>query len=83
MHGNILGGFLSHLVGEVLPTKDVIIQTQTIHFRRPVYLNDELALTAVVADVFESVNSVELKFTFTNARDERVATGSIQIGILA
>ncbi len=82
MHGNILGGFLSHLIGEVLPQHNVILHSQTIHFRRPVYLNDELLLTAIVDDVFESVSTAELSFAFRNARDEQVASGSIQIGFL-
>jgi 3-hydroxybutyryl-CoA dehydratase len=59
MHGNILNGFLSYFVGECLPTKDVIIQIQTIKYALPVYLNDTLLLYAEVVDVFESVNTIE------------------------
>jgi 3-hydroxybutyryl-CoA dehydratase len=82
MHGNILGGFLSRLVGEVLPTKRVIIQSQTINFRRPVYLDDHLELNAVVTEVFDSVSAAELSFEFTNADAAKVASGTILIGLL-
>src|ERR1051326_6481944 len=60
MHGNILNGFLSFFIGECLPTKLVLIQSQEIEFHKPVYLNDVLTLHAQVADVFVSVKTVEI-----------------------
>jgi acyl dehydratase len=82
MHGNILNGFLSHFVGECLPIKDVIIHSQQIQFRNPVYLNDELTLDVVVKDLFESVKAVELKFEFKNTSGLIVAQGKLQLGII-
>lgn len=82
MHGNILNGFLSYFVGEALPQKNVLIHSQEIHFKNPVYLNDALDFTAEVEDVYESVNAVEFTFKFTNKNDKIVAKGKIQIGIL-
>jgi len=82
MHGNILNGFLSYFIGECLPVKDVIIQTQEIKFALPVYLNDKLDFYARVEDVFESVNTIEFKFHFSNAENKKVAKGKIQIGII-
>lgn len=82
MYGNILNGFLSYFVGECLPLKNVVIQTQSIQFAKPVYLGDRLDLTAEVSGVFESVNTVEFKYRFENQTGERVARGKLQIGIL-
>lgn len=82
MHGNILNGFLSNFIGECLPTKDVIIHAQEIQFKNPVYLNDILAFEAIVADIFESVKTIEFKFIFKNADAKTVAKGKIQIGII-
>lgn len=82
MHGNILNGFLSFFVGECLPTKNVIIHSQTIQFKNPVYLNDELDFEARVSQIFESVNAVEFNFQFKNNSLKTVAKGQIQIGIL-
>jgi 3-hydroxybutyryl-CoA dehydratase len=82
MHGNILGGFLSYLVGECLPVQNVIIHSQTIKFRKPVYLNDTLELCATVQEVFESVSACELSFYFENQNHVKVAQGSLQIGLL-
>lgn len=81
MHGNILNGFLSYFIGEMLPTQDVIIHSQEIQFKNPVYLNDSLQFKAKVVGFYESVNVVEFKFEFRN--DAKVAAkGKIQIGIL-
>ncbi|HOY41626.1 MAG TPA: MaoC/PaaZ C-terminal domain-containing protein [Chitinophagales bacterium] len=82
MHGNILNGFLSYFIGECLPQKNVIIQTQEIKYNLPVYLNDKLNFYAIVEDVFESVNTVEFKFYFSNENNKKVAKGKIQIGII-
>lgn len=82
MHGNILNGFLSYFIGEKLPVKEVIIHSQEIQFKNPVYLNDSLSFTAEVAGIYESVNTVEFKFTFRNAVSKLVAKGKIQIGLL-
>ena len=82
MHGNILNAFLSYFIGECLPTKDVIIHSQDIQFKNPVYLDDKLNFTASVSGVFESVNAVEFKYYFRNSQLKVVAKGKIQIGII-
>ena len=82
MHGNILNGFLSYLVGELLPIKNVIIHSQTISFLKPVYLNDKVTVHCKVAGIFESVSTAELKYKFTNQDSIVVAKGMVQIGII-
>jgi 3-hydroxybutyryl-CoA dehydratase len=82
MHGNILGGFLSHFIGECLPSKDVIIHSQEIKYLNPVYLNDELSLVAVIQEIYESVAVVEIKYHFENAGGVKVAKGKINIGLI-
>ncbi|MES2826870.1 MAG: MaoC/PaaZ C-terminal domain-containing protein [Bacteroidota bacterium] len=83
MHGNILNGFISFFIGECLPTKNVIIHSQDIQFKNPVYLNDHVDFEAVVTGVYESVNALEFKFTFRNSDALLLAKGKIQIGILS
>ena len=82
MHGNILSGFVSCFVGEHLPIKNVIIQTQEMKFFKPVYLNDELFFEAEITEKFESVNTVEIKFIFKKAPSLKVASGKLNIGII-
>lgn len=82
MHGNILNGFLSFFVGELLPVKDVIIMQQEIRFHAPVYLNDELRFTAKVEEELYSVNALEFRFDFRNCDNKIVAKGKILIGLI-
>lgn len=83
MHGNILNGFLSYFIGEVLPIKNVIIHAQEIKYAKPVYLNDELLLQAIVNEVHQSVSTIEFGFKFFRIRDkDLVARGKIQIGLI-
>ena len=82
MHGAILNGFLSNFIGEQLPVKNVIVQTYKIAFLKPVYLNDTLLLKVTIADVFESVNCIILKYVFENDSEIVVAKGEISIGLI-
>lgn len=83
MYGNILNAFVSTLIGMCLPVPDVIIHSQDIEYRKPVFLNDTLEAEMKVAEVHESVNAVELKFAFRNtATGKTVARGHIQIGVI-
>ncbi|MDB5119506.1 MAG: hypothetical protein JWN56_724 [Sphingobacteriales bacterium] len=82
MHGNILNGFLSYFIGECLPVKNVIIHTQSIQFKNPIYLNNKVFFEGVVTNIFESVNAIEFKFSFKNEQLKEVAKGKIQIGLL-
>ena len=82
MYGNILNGFVSYFVGMMLPVPDVIIHSQDIVFKNPVFLDDELDFTAKVEDVSEAVGVVVFKFTFRNAEGKLVARGHVQIGTI-
>ena len=82
MHGNILNGFLSYFIGECLPVKTVVIQSQEIKFHKPVYLDDTVTLNAEVSDYHESVRTAEIVFSFTNQHNVKVARGRMFIGIV-
>ena len=82
MHGNILNGFISYFIGECLPSKNVIIHSQEIQYKNPIYLNDKLKLEAKVTGVYESVNAIEFKYNFTNTTLKTVAKGNFQIGLI-
>lgn len=79
MHGNILNGFLSFFIGELLPTENVMILSQHINFKNPVYLDDVLNFEAVVDEQSEAVQVNTFKFKFINAENKTVAAGKIQI----
>ena len=82
MYGNILNGFVSYFVGMLLPTQDVIIHSQDIAYKNPVFMNDKLDFTAKVEDISEAVQAVVFKFAFRNESGKIVAKGHVQIGVL-
>ena len=82
MYGNILNGFVSYFIGMLLPTQEVIIHSQDILFKNPVFMNDELDFTAKVEDISEVVSTVVFKYTFRNAAGKLVARGHVQIGVI-
>ena len=81
MYGNILNAFVSHFVGMLLPSKDVMILSQDINFHKPVYLNDEITLKASIDEVSEAVGYISYKLVFCRNK-ERVAKGHVQISVL-
>ena len=82
MHGNILNAFLSYVIGECLPIKNVVIQSQSIEYKNPIYLNTQVKFEMLVDSVVESVNVVIFKFKFLSLEGKVFAKGKIQIGIL-
>lgn len=83
MYGNILNAFVSFFIGECLEIKDVMIQSQSINFKKPVFMNDTLELTAKIDGIYESVNTVEFKFTFANKQNGvSVASGKVSISVM-
>ena len=85
MYGNILNAFLSHFVGMVLPSPEVMIQTQDIQYRKPVYLGDEILIVSEIQEWSEVVEVINFKLKFYRCnKDEKqiVATGHVQIGML-
>ena len=66
MHGNILSGFLSHFIGECLPIKNVIIQSQQIKFFHPVYLGNTIELQAVIDYYSEAMGVYRFNLKFIN-----------------
>lgn len=85
MYGNILNGFISHFVGMALPSRDVMIQTQYIQYRKPVFLGDEILLKAEIETTSDAVEIIDYKLKFYRVVEPKnilVASGHVQIGTL-
>lgn len=81
VYGNVLSGYLSFLVGEVLPIKNVAILSQKINFSGPVYEGDMLRLKATISGYSDAANVFELKFRFQTDTETK-ARGLLQVKIL-
>lgn len=85
MYGNILNAFVSHFVGMLLPSRDVMIQAQELNFMRPVYLNDEVELEGTVYEVSDTAGVIDYKLRFRRVgggTSELVARGHVKIGMM-
>lgn len=82
MYGNILNAFVSYGIGMALPTLNVMIQTQDIAFKRPVFMGDTVTMDMRTDEIHEAVNVVVIAFKFTNQYKKVVAKGHVQIGLI-
>lgn len=88
VYGNVLNAFVSHFVGMLLPTRDVMILGQNISFRKPVFLNDELELEAKMEKCTEDLGLITYALKFRKKSDrgggknELIANGHVQISVI-
>lgn len=79
VYGNLLGAMISHLVGMKLPTKEVVILSESLEFRKPSYVGEQIRLEAVVTSIHEAVSAVSLRLTFFSPSGEKVCAGQCVI----
>jgi len=80
MHGAILNGFISNLVGMHFPGRRALLLGVEIRFLKPAYLGDALDLEATVRERLESRGVVVLHFNFSRER-EAIARGRVSVKI--
>jgi len=82
-YGNILGLLVSQLIGMHLWSEDVMLISQKINFKKPVYSGDVIELKGKIALKSPAVNVIELSLSFSNDTGEIVATGKCQVRCLS
>ena len=81
VHGGILVGCISNLVGTRFPGKNSIIQTLEVKFSNPTYIGDALKIHSIVDQISESVGTIILKLTITNIDTSQILLKSkLQVG---
>ena len=81
-YGNILGLLISSLVGESLKKYEVMLISQSINYKKPVYLGDKITLKGVIKEMNEVYKVVKIKLFFKNNSGEICATGSCMVKYL-
>ena len=79
VYGNILGLLISQLVGMNLWSHDVMLISQTVNYKHPIYVGDQIRVIGKVAYFSESIRVAELKLTFYNLDDLIVASGKCSV----
>ena len=82
VYGNILGLMISSLVGMDLGYPDVILISQNLNFKEPIYIGDTIELCATISNRSEAVRVIELDLEFRNSVGKKIATVKCQVKYL-
>ncbi len=82
VYGNVLGLLLSALVGMNLGYEQVMLVSQRIDFKHPVYIGDTIQLCATISAKSEAVRIIEFGLEFSSEKGIKVATGKCQVRCL-
>ena len=81
VHGGLLVGCISQLVGVHFPGTNSIIQTLDIKFSHPAYIGDLLKIHSIIDQISESMGTIILKLAITNQNTGQVLLKSkVQVG---
>jgi acyl dehydratase len=67
VHGMLLASFFSQLIGMKLPGKNALYFSQTLNFRSPCYIDDEIE---VIGEVIEKSDSTQIITVSTSIFDK-------------
>ncbi len=81
VHGGILVGCISQLVGVYFPGENSVIQTIKIKFSHPAYIDDVLKIHSIVDQISESMRTIILKLAITNQdTGQTLLKSTVQVG---
>jgi 3-hydroxybutyryl-CoA dehydratase len=75
----ICASLISVVLGELLPGPGTIYLSQTLYFRKPVFVGDTITAKVTVADMHEMSNWAQLKTLCTNQKGDIVTEGEAMV----
>jgi len=66
VHGMLLASFFSQLIGMRLPGKNALYFSQTLNFRSPCYINDEIQVEGEVTEKSNSTRIITISTSIFN-----------------
>lgn len=81
VHGMLLGALVSRLIGMDLPGKKALLVKETLEFKAPVRIGDELTISGLVTGKSISVRILEITITINSERGV-VVTGQAFVKVL-
>jgi phosphotransacetylase/acyl dehydratase len=78
-HGMWGGSLISTLLGTELPGPGTVYLGQTLRFRKPIYVGDQILVSVTVDRLHPENHRVELTCEATNQRGELVITGTAEV----
>ena len=81
VHGMLVGSLCSKLVGMYLPGKRCLYLTQSLSFKKPVYIRDTVMVTGTVTSKSEVTGVLSIAITITRENDSLIE-GEAQVQVL-
>ncbi len=78
VYGMLSSTFFSTVVGMYLPGENGLLQSMQCDYLRPVYINDNLHVTAEIEAIHESVGQITIKADIKNDNNDVVVIGKIK-----
>lgn len=78
-HGMLLASYLSRLVGMYLPGKNALYFSQTLNFRLPCFIGDQIVIKGDVIEKHETTKIITLKTTIENQTGKCLIDGLAKV----
>jgi 3-hydroxybutyryl-CoA dehydratase len=79
VHGMLVAGFISTILGTQLPGPGTIYIRQTLKFNAPVHFGDTITASVEVDEIVSDKNRIRLKTVCKNQNDEIVLDGEAEV----
>ena len=79
VHGFLVGSLISAILGNKMPGNGSIYLSQTMNFKRPVYLDDEVTCVVEIMEIIAEKSLYKLNTNCYNSKNEIVIEGNAVI----
>lgn len=80
-HGMLLSSFFSRLVGMLLPGKNALYFSQTLNFKNPCFVNDQITIEGKIIDKSESTQIINLETKIFHKNGKCLVDGNAKVMI--
>ncbi len=78
-HGMLLASFFSQLVGMKLPGKNSLYFSQTLNFRNPCFVDDEISVEGEIIEKKSSIKLISIKTVISNQEGKCLIDGVAKV----
>ena len=82
VHGMLTSSFISTIIGNKLPGPGALWQSQTLHFRNPTYIGDQILVRAELLQKSIGQRTFRLKTEITNQNGDLLVDGEALVKVL-
>jgi len=79
VHGMLLASFFSQLIGMKLPGKNALYFSQTLNFRSPCYIDDEILVDGEVIEKSDSTRIITVSTSIFNSSGTCLIDGTAKV----